>query len=371
MSTLENSTLTPLPCSNPNGGLTPSSSPPGSSSVPSASDSRGLPRSSASDASVASRRKISTCIAASTASIFHSAASSASAGTRSLAPASPSSPLTDSILPPEPARGVRPARCTLPSSYPASLSADTSAAVLSRPSATDSTNVAARSNLLRRESVRTLLAAPRSSWSTEGRRGGIAGVGSCADFGKVQCTVDSFTAGALHAGSTLSPGNFAPRGEPSELERRELPGPSRLFVFGADSPCTADPPPLFSAICASFAARHDIIRPSPRSHAADDSAAVADGRVSGLGTSMCFTSRPKREGVPVNKHDVSTIAHAKIKRNSPRGKRSTSPAKIAFQSFAILCGAGTPVSKTMRVTATDHTSALAPYSLPETTSGAE
>ena len=124
------------------------------------------------------------------------------------------------------------------------------------------------------------------------------------------------------------------------------------MVLGADSPCTADPPPLFSAICASFAARHDIIRPSPRSHAADDSAAVADGRVSGLGTSMCFTKRLKREGVPL-------------------GKRRTSPPKIAFQSFAILCGAGTPVSKTMRVTATDHTSALAPYSLPETTSGAE
>ena len=86
---------------------------------------------------------------------------------------------------------------------------------------------------------------------------------------------------------------------------------------------------------------------------------------------MCFTSRPKREGVPVNKHDVSPIAHTQIKINSPLGKRSTSPHKIAFQSFAILCGAGTPVSKTMRVTATDHTSALAPYSLPETTSGAE
>ena len=105
-------------------------------------------------------------------------------------------------------------------------------------------------------------------------------------------------------------------------------------------------------ICASFAARHDIIRPSPRSHAAEDSAAVAEGRVSGTGTSMVATSRPNLGGVP-------------------RGSRKTSPFKIRFQSLAILCGGGTPARRTMRVTPTDQTSALAPYSLPETTSGAE
>mmetsp|Transcript_10964 Transcript_10964/g.45673 ORF Transcript_10964/g.45673 Transcript_10964/m.45673 type:complete len:391 (+) Transcript_10964:714-1886(+) len=76
--TLENSTLTPLPPST----LVPARS----ESARSASDSRGA------RSSVASRRRISICIAASTASIFQSAASSASAGTRSLAPSSPSSP---------------------------------------------------------------------------------------------------------------------------------------------------------------------------------------------------------------------------------------------------------------------------------------
>ena len=87
----------------------------------------------------------------------------------------------------------------------------------------------------------------------DGLRGGIAGVGSDADFGNVQCTVDSlgFLPDSFHAGSRSYPANLGPSGEPSDrppdadadADADAPPGGANLlFVFGDAAPIATDPP---------------------------------------------------------------------------------------------------------------------------------
>ena len=77
----------------------------------------------------------------------------------------------------------------------------------------------------------------------DGLRGGIAGVGSDADFGNVQCTVDSFGTADFHAGSRSYPANLGPSGEPSDrLDADAAPGANLLFVLGDAAPIATEPP---------------------------------------------------------------------------------------------------------------------------------
>ena len=79
----------------------------------------------------------------------------------------------------------------------------------------------------------------------DGRRGGIAGVGSVADFGNVQCTVDSFGRyDGFHAGSRSYPANLGPSGElGSNRPTADVPpGANLLFVFGDAAPIATEPP---------------------------------------------------------------------------------------------------------------------------------